>query len=583
LNLLGLSCFYHDAAACLYRDGVVVAAAEEERFSRRKHDASFPSAAARYCLEEGGIEPAQLDYVVFYEKPLLKFSRILTATIDTFPRGLTQFAAAMPVWLREKLWIPAIIRERLGYRGELLYCEHHLSHAASAFLLSPFEEAAVLTVDGIGEWASTALGVGHGTRVELVKELHFPHSLGLLYSAFTAWLGFEINEGEYKVMGMAAYGQPRYVDQVRALIRQAEDGSFGLDMRYFGYHHGLKAWSGAFESIFGPPRRFDAALEEQYADVAASIQRVTEEAMVGLAQAAHRLTGGDALCLAGGVGLNVLANRAILRETSFRRLFVPPGAGDSGGAVGAAAYVYHTVLGHPRTGVLENAYLGPGYSDDEVRSFLDEHAIPYRLCSEEELVGAVAAAIARNEIVGWFQGRMEFGPRALGARSILGNPCEPSMKQVLNEKIKHREAFRPFAPSVAAEDARRFFEDVGDSPFMLMVADVHAEARDLVPAITHVDGTARLQTVTARQNPRYYALLRAVERRTGVPMVINTSFNVRGEPIVRTPADAFRCFSHTDMDLLALGSCLVSADAKRADAPYPGRRRVQEVEAVWVA
>jgi carbamoyltransferase len=583
VKVLGLSFHYHDAAACLYRDGRIVAAAEEERFSRKKHDSGFPRQAAQYCLEAGGVGPDDVDYVVFYEKPFLKLSRLLTSAIATFPRGIVQFTAGLPVWLREKLWVPAHVREQLGYLGEVLYCEHHLSHAASAFLLSPFVEAAVLTADGIGEWASTAVGVGRGTSVELTRELHFPHSLGLLYSAFTAWLGFEINEGEYKVMGMAAYGQPRHVDKVRRLLHQAEDGSFALDMRYFGYHHGLRAWSSAFEQLFGRPRPFDSDLDPYYADVAASIQRVTEETVVGLAREAHRASGMTDLCLAGGVGLNVLANRAILRQTPFRRLWVPPGAGDSGGAIGAAAYLYHTVLGNPRTHALEHAYFGPDYGDEQIRAFLSERGIRHRHCSEEELLEAVADAIAAGNVVGWFQGRMEFGPRALGARSILANPCDPSMKAIINEKIKHREPFRPFAPTVVAEDADRYFEDVGESPFMLLIADVHPEMRERIPAVTHADGTARLQTVTERQNPAYYRLLRAVERRTGVPMVVNTSFNVRGEPIVRTPADAFRCFSHTDLDVLALGSFLITADAKRSDDPYPGRKRVNAAEPVWVA
>ncbi len=582
MNILGLSCFYHDAAACLYRDGVVVAAAEEERFSRRKHDPSFPAEAARYCLWEGSVGAGELDYVVFYEKPLLKFARLLASAVETFPRGAVQFAAAMPAWLRERLWVPSAVRRHLGYRGEVLYCEHHLSHAAGAFLLSPFGEAAIVTADGIGEWASTTLGVGRGTRVDLLEELRFPHSLGLLYSAFTAWLGFEVNEGEYRLMGMAAYGQPRHADKVRKVIGQAPDGSFALDLRYVGYHHSLRAWSRAFEELFGPPRPADGPIEQRHRDVAASVQTVTEEVMVGLAQAAHRATGLDALCLAGGVGLNVLANRAILRRTPFRRLYVPPCAGDSGGAVGAAAYLYHTVLGNPRTRALEHAYLGPGYADEQIMAFLEERRIPYHQYPEGELVERVADAIAASKVVGWFQGRMELGPRALGNRSILANPRDPTMPAVLNAKIKHREQFRPFAPSVAAEDAGRLFEDVGESPFMLLVADVREEARGLLPAVTHADGTARLQTVTERQNPRYYRLLRAVERRIGVPVVLNTSFNVRGEPIVRTPADAFRCFSHTGMDLLALGSFLVKADAKRADEPYPGRARVGAGDGSWI-
>jgi carbamoyltransferase len=587
LNILGLSCFYHDAGACLLQDGALVAAAEEERFSRIKHDARLPVRAADYCLDAAGLEPDDLDYVIFYEKPLLKFERIVSGYAATYPRSRSAFVNAIQTWLGQKLWVRGQIRQALGFSGELLFGEHHVSHAASAFFPSPFEEAAVLTADGVGEWATTTIGRGQDIDLEVTHEIRYPHSLGLLYSAFTAYLGFEVNEGEYKVMGMAAYGRPTCVDKVRRLIALADDGSFRLDMRYFGYHHGLRSIDRAFVDLFGPPRQSGAELEQRYADIAASIQVVTEEAMLGLARRARELGGSDNLCLAGGVALNVLANARILRESGFRRIWVQPAAGDAGGCVGAATYLYHTVLRQPRRYRMETAYLGPSYSHDEIHAFLEREGIDYTRLEERAIAPTVARLLADNDVVGWFQGRMEFGPRALGARSILANPTDPSTKDTLNAKIKHREAFRPFAPSTLLEAAPTYFEFGGpasepESPFMLLTARVRPDKHHLLPAITHVDGTARVQTVTRGQNPLYYALIEEFGKLSGVPVLVNTSFNVQGEPIVCSPEEAFNSFAHTDMDYLVMGDALIPASAKRKLGGYPGTSQVHRGAEVFV-
>jgi carbamoyltransferase len=587
MDILGISCFYHDSGACLLRDGEIIAAAEEERFSRTKHDSDFPTRAVEYCLSEGGITADELDHVVFYEKPLLKFERIAASYAATFPHSRAVFVRAMQNWLGEKLWVRGQIRSKVGHRGPVLFGEHHLSHAASAYYPSPFEDAAIVTADGVGEWATTTLGIGHGLDLELSHELRFPHSLGLLYSAFTAYLGFEVNEGEYKVMGMAAFGRPSCTDKVRKLIQLAEDGSFHLDMRYLDYHRGLRSMSDAFVELFGPMRRPEADLEPAYADIAASIQAVTEDAMLGLARQARQLSGSKNLCLAGGVALNVLANARILREAGFEDIWVQPAAGDSGGCIGAATHLYHAVLRQERRHVMQTAYLGPGFSDEEIREWLTDLDIPFTALREDEIAQTVADRLAASQVVGWFQGRMEFGPRALGARSILGNPTDPQMKEVLNAKIKHREPFRPFAPSVLADAAGTYFDFDGrtmdrESPFMLLVAKVRPEMRHLLPAITHADGTARVQTVRRDQNPLYYALIEEFGKLTGVPVLVNTSFNVRGEPIVCTPAQAFNSFSHTDMDALLMGSSLVEASAKRLLTAYPGARVIRAVDEVVV-
>ena len=581
MNILGLSCFYHDAGACLLRDGQLIAAAEEERFTRQKHDADLPVRAANYCLDAAGLEPDQLDYVVFYEKPLLKFERIAAGYAATYPRSRSAFVRAMQTWLGQKLWVRGQLREALAFDGEILFGEHHVSHAASAFFPSPFQDAAVLTADGVGEWASTTLGVGHDIDLEVTHEIRYPHSLGLLYSAFTAYLGFEVNEGEYKVMGMAAYGHPTYVDKVRKLIKLADDGSYRLDMRYLAYQHGLRSIDQAFIDLFGPVREASAELEQRYADIAASIQVVTEEAMLGLARRARSLSGCDNLCMAGGVALNVLANARILRESGFKHVWIQPAAGDAGGCLGAATYLHHTVLRNPRNYRMDDAYLGPSFSNDEIHAFLDREGIEYTTLPERAIAPTVARFIADSEVVGWFQGRMEFGPRALGARSILANPTDPTTKDTLNAKIKHREAFRPFAPSTLLEAASTYFDfgspsgDV-ESPFMLLTARVRADKQHLLPAITHVDGTARVQTVTRRQNPLYYALIEEFGKLTGVPVLVNTSFNVQGEPIVCTPEEAFNSFAHTDMDYLVMGDALIPASSKRKLGQYPGTARVHD-------
>ncbi len=573
--ILGISCFYHDAAACLLREGEIVAAAEEERFSRQKHDSRFPEQATRFCLEAGGTVPDELDYVVFYEKPLRKFERLAATCAATFPWSRELFVRAMQTWLREKLWTRGLIRGKLRYDGPILFGEHHLSHAASAYFPSPFDDAAIVTADGVGEWDSTTIGVGQGLDLELTHEIRFPHSLGLLYSAFTAYLGFEVNDGEYKVMGMAAYGAPKYVDRVRKLIRFADDGSFRLDMRYLGYHRSLLAITEQFVDLFGPPRPAEAGLEQTYADIAASIQAVTEEAMLGVACRARELTGSRNLCMAGGVALNVLANTRVLCEAGFDNVWVQPAAGDSGGCIGAATHLYHTVLRQERRHKMETAYLGPGYASEEIQALLRELDVPFTLLPEREIAPTVARLLAEGHVIGWFQGRMEFGPRALGARSILADPTDPAMKDKLNEKIKHREPFRPFAPSVVKEAADSFFEFGGanpqtESPFMLLVARVRPDRQHLVPAITHVDGTARVQTVSRAQNPLYYDLIQEFGKLTGAPVLLNTSFNVRGEPIVCTPAEAFNSFSHTDMDYLVMEDALIPAASKRHIRAYPG-------------
>ena len=565
MNILGISCFYHDAAACLIQDGRLVAAASEERFTRKKHDEAFPHEAIQYCLKAGKITAKDLDYVGFYDKPFLKFERLLSTYLSTFPRGLRSFSKAMPIWLKEKLWIPQLIRKELKYEGKILFTEHHLSHAASAFLVSPFRDAAILTVDGVGEWATASYGVGRDREIELFKEIRFPHSLGLLYSAFTYYLGFKVNSAEYKVMGLAPYGVPRYLDQVKRLIAIKDDGSFELDMRYFSYHHGLRMVNGRFSTLFGgPPRDPESKLDQRHKDIAASVQKVTEEVMLKMASYLHRETGMENLCLAGGVALNCVANGRILREGPFKDLFIQPAAGDAGGALGVAAYIYHSLLGNPRTTPMEDAYLGPEYSEEEILETLKRYGAPYRRLERDQLVREVAALIEGQTVIGWFQGRMEFGPRALGSRSILADARNPENKDVVNLKIKFRESFRPFAPSILEDKIGEYFEIDRPSPYMLLVAPVR-EGKRVIPSVTHVDHSARIQSISRKQNPLYYDLIREFDRRTGVPVIINTSFNVRGEPIVCSPDDAYRCFMRTQMDYLVAGPYLLD---KRNQPPF---------------
>ena len=589
MDILGISCYFHDAAAALLRDGKLVAAAEEERFTRKKHDYEFPQHAIDFCLKAGGILAAELDYVVFFEKPFVKFERLLLSSMQTFPRSHRVFREAMITWLADKLWIKTLIQKRLGVSpAKILFSAHHLSHAASAFFCSPFEEAAILTVDGVGEWTTASLGIGRGTNIKLLKEIRFPHSLGLLYSAFTAFLGFEVNEGEYKVMGMAPFGTPRYIDKVHKLIRLGRDGSFELDMDYFSFHCSTEnTFNGKFVDLFGPPRDSKAHFftptsgypsyfgdkptnyeelskqNQHYADIAASIQAVTEEVLLKMAQHVYQETNLKRLCMAGGVALNSVANGRILRETPFEELYIQPSAGDGGGAIGAALYAYHMVLGKPREFIMDHAYWGEEHGPGEVEKFLKEDGIRYRRFDDEEkLIAFVVDRLQEGKVIGWSEGRFEWGPRALGHRSILADPRRADMKDLVNVKIKFREPFRPFAPSVLAERAEEYFvlpEATRHYParFMLYVVDVRQEKRDIIPAITHVDGTGRLQTVRKEVSPRYYRLIETFGQATGVPVVLNTSFNLKGEPIVNTPQEAFQTFSRSGMDALVLGEYVI--------------------------
>lgn len=584
--ILGVSAYYHDSAACLVVDGEIVAAAQEERFSRRRHDAAFPQQAISYCLAVGGLAPDAVDYVVFYDKPFLKFDRIFETYLAFAPKGFGSFARSLPVWLKEKLFQRTIIVRALeptfgDVRDRLLFSEHHLSHAASAFFPSPFQDAAVLTMDGVGEWVTTSAGVGRGNHLEITREIHFPHSLGLLYSAFTYFTGFKVNSGEYKLMGLAPYGEPKYADVIREhLIDIRPDGSFSLDMQYFNFCTGLTMTNDRFADLFGGPMRSsEAALTQREMDIAASVQSVVEDVVLLLARSLRADTGMRHLCLAGGVALNCVANGRLLREQIFDDIWVQPAAGDSGGAVGAAMALYHLGLGHerqPRPGdAMQGSYLGPSYSADEVERRIHAAGAMYVRLTEDEIVCRTAAAIAEGKSVGWHQGRMEFGPRALGARSILADPRSPDMQKRLNLQVKKRESFRPFAPSVLREDVTEWFELDGDSPYMLLVADVAVGkrrnaavhevekvgldrlqvCRSVIPAVTHVDASARIHTVRREINPRYHALLTEFKQLTGCPVLVNTSFNVRGEPIVESPEDALRCFMRTDIDVLVVGNC----------------------------
>ena len=584
-HILGLSAFYHDSAACLLRDGDIVAAAQEERFTRQKGDASFPTNAVRYCLETAGIGATDLAYVGFYDKPLLKFERILETYLGVAPRGFNQFRLAGPTWMKEKLFQDREIRRALDYDGEVLYAEHHESHAASAFFPSPFEQAAILTVDGVGEWATASFGVGRGNDIELYQELHWPDSLGLLYSAFTYFTGFKVNSGEYKVMGLAPYGEPKYVDTIyRELIDLREDGSFTINQTYFNYLTGLTMTNGALDKLFGGPARVpESKLTQREMDLARSIQVVCEEIMLRMARTVQRETGMENLCLAGGVALNCVANGRLLREGPFKRLWIQPAAGDAGGALGVAQLIWHRHCRRPRTvtagkDAMRGAYLGPEFSPDQIREFLDAHGAVYERLERHCLLERVAQLLAAEKVVGWFDGRMEFGPRALGSRSILGDPRSPRMQAQMNLKIKFREGFRPFAPSVLRERVQDYFEMDCESPYMLLVAPVKRERqipmtadqqalwgidqlnvpRSDIPAVTHIDYSARIQTVNRDTNPNYYDLIKEFERLTGCGVVVNTSFNVRGEPIVCTPADAYQCFMRTHIDHLVLGPFLLN-------------------------
>lgn len=596
--ILGISAFYHDSAAALIVDGRIVAAAQEERFTRKKHDAGFPAEAAAFCLRQAGLTRDELEYVVFFDKPLLKFERLLETYLAYAPAGYRSFHMAMPIWLKDKLYTRRAIRDGLGGlgRARLVFADHHESHAASAFFPSPFDEAAILTLDGVGEWSTTTFGTGSGNRLSLSHHLTFPHSLGLLYSAFTYYCGFKVNSGEYKLMGLAPYGRPIYVETILdQLIDLKPDGSFWLDMRYFNYAQGLTMTSRRFHDLFGgPPRRPESNLEQRHMDLAASIQAVTEEIMLRMGRDIHSRTRMKNLVLAGGVALNCVANGRLLREGPFESIWIQPAAGDAGGALGAALFVWHQLLDRPRSpggrDQQHGSFLGPEFSADEIHDVLNAAETPCRHLDNDDLFAHVAQLLAEEKVVGWFQGRMEFGPRALGGRSILGDPRSPRMQATMNVKIKFRESFRPFAPCVLAEHAHEWFglKPGQESPYMLLVAPVNEDrrvpisdeqhalmaedpdlrqrvnvVRSTIPAVTHVDYSARVQTVDAERNPRLHRLLDEFHRRTGCPVLVNTSFNVRGEPIVCTPQDAYRCFLATDMDALVLGNVVVSKDDVR--------------------
>ena len=576
--ILGLSCFYHDSAAALLCDGRLVAAASEERFTRIKHDPSFPSNAIDFVLRAAGITIDDVDYLGFYDKPMLKLERILLSHLQHFPRSKSQFVQAIPLWMKEKLSIRRVVGKKLGWkRKPVLFCEHHVSHGASAFLCSPFAEAAILTVDGVGEWATSTQGTGRGNSFELEREIKFPHSLGLLYSAMTGYLGFKVNSAEYKVMGLAPYGEPTYVDKLKKVINIAPDGSFRLDMTYFDFDFGLRMCNDAFfELMDGHGQRDkEGPLDQFHKDVARSVQEIVNEIMVLQARDLHARTGMKNLCMAGGVALNCVANGHVLRETPFEDIFVQPAAGDAGGALGVALWIHCMVLGNDRVWVMDRADWGPEFSDDQCEAVLKHYGATYsRIDDEDERVKDAVSNILDERVVGWFQGRMEFGPRALGSRSILGDPRVTDMRDRINMKIKFREGFRPFAPSALEETSSQWFDLRGKpSPYMLLVADVHEDKR-AVPAITHVDGSARIQTVNKDITPLYHALISNFYERTGVPLVINTSFNVRGEPIVCTPEDAFKCFIRTHMDTLFVGPFMLRKEEQKE---YPDIGDAREI------
>ncbi len=563
MNILGISCFYHDAAACLIKDGIVVAAAEEERFTRKKHDIEFPINAINYCLKEGNITSDKIDFVAFYEKPLLKFERLLSQHLEMFPKSFWSFYKALPSWMNEKLRVPSIIRKKIKYMGDILFIEHHLAHAASSFLVSPFEEAAILTVDGVGEWATASYGYGKGNDITLLKELRFPNSVGLLYSTVTAHLGFSVNNSEYKVMGLSPYGKPAYYENFKKVVDIKEDGSIEFDMSYFDYYYKLTMPSKKFEQEFGPVRKPHEEVTQKHKDIAASLQKITEEIIFKMLNHLHNETKIKNLCMAGGVALNSVANGKITKNTPFKNVWIQPAASDAGTSLGAAAYAYSTILGNKRKYVMKSAYLGPSFPTDYIQNFLDKNKIVYKKFKDDNaLIKLTAKLIYENNVIGWFQGRMEWGPRALGARSILSNASNPNMKDILNLKVKHREHFRPFAPVISKEDVHDYFEiDKDEEQFMLFVYPFKEKVRSLVPSVVHVDGSGRLQTTSKEENPLYYGVIKEFEKLSKVPILINTSFNIRGEPIVCAPEDAYRCMMGTGIDYLVMEKFLI----KRAD------------------
>ena len=584
MNILGISAFYHDSTACLVQDGRIISAAQEERFTRKKHDFSFPKNVINYCLQDSGLKVKDLDFVAFYDKPFLKFERILMTYLTYAPVGIGSFIKAMPLWIKQKIWLKELIKKELDFEGKIIFTEHHESHAASAFFPSPFQEAAFLTLDGVGEWATTSYGIGKGNKMEILSEIHFPHSLGLLYSAFTYYTGFKVNSGEYKVMGLAPYGKPKYKDLILSeLIDLKEDGSFKLNMKYFNYCAGLTMTNGRFDKLFGgPPRKPESLLTQRDMDLASSVQEVTEEVMLRAARHIHKETCQRNLCMAGGVALNCVGNGRILREGPFENIWIQPSAGDAGGALGAALFVWYQYLENGRItddkqDFQHGSYLGPKFENSYIADFLKRKNIPYIELSEREIPEKIADLIADQKVIGWFQGRMEFGPRALGSRSIIGDARSPEMQEIMNLKTKFRESFRPFAPSVIKERVSDYFEFDKESPYMLLVAPVKKEicremsveeqklfgidklnvVRSSIPAVTHIDYSARIQTVDMENNPLYYRMIAKFDEKYGCPVIINTSFNVRGEPIVCTPDDAYLCFMRTNMDYLIMGNFLI--------------------------
>ena len=608
--ILGISAYYHDSAACLLKDGEILAAAQEERFSRKKHDARFPSNAINFCLKEAKIKPSEIDNVVFYEKPFLKFERLLETYLAFAPKGFTSFAKFMPIWIKDKLFqksslikeLKMLLDEDVDWKDKILFSEHHLSHAASAFYPSPFKRAAILTLDGVGEWTTTSISIGNGKKIDVIKEIHFPHSLGLLYSAFTYYTGFKVNSGEYKVMGLAPYGKPKYEKLIRDnLISVASDGSFQIDMSYFDFATGLTMTNKKFEKLFdGPPRKSETDITQREMDLAASIQKVTEDILVQIAKNIAKETGEKNLCLAGGVALNCVANGILLRKKIFDNIWIQPAAGDAGGALGAALSIWHLYYKKERKtfadhDTMKGSYLGPNFSNSEIENELLSCGAVFKKLSEDDLTEEIAKALANGKAIGWMQGRMEFGPRALGGRSIIADPRSPRMQKQLNLKVKYRESFRPFAPSIIREDLKEWFEHDTDSPYMLFVADVKKEKqlsmtkeeetlfginklnipRSSVPAITHVDYSARIQTVHKKTNPRFHSVISKFKKKTGCPIVVNTSFNVRGEPIVCSPTDAFKCFMGTELDVLCVGDYLLLKDLQNKNLKVKYERQYE--------
>ncbi len=568
--ILGISCYYHDAAAALLKNGVIIAAAEEERFTRKKHDQSFPINTINFCMQKAGITPDKISYVAFYEKPLLKFDRLLMQHISAYPLSYWSFYKALPNWIVEKLRIQTTIRKKLKkdgkrFTGEILFIEHHMAHAASSYMVSPFDEAAILTVDGVGEWTTTAMGHARGSDIKLTKKIDFPHSLGLLYSAVTAYLGFKVNNDEYKVMGLAPYGKPVYYEQMKKLIDVKEDGSYALDMSYFSYHYGMKSITKKFIEEFGPSRKPEAALEQDHKDIAASVQKLLEETLFTILQNLHVETKSKNLCMAGGVALNSVANGKITKNTPFKNIFIQPAASDAGTSLGAALYVWHTLLENKREYMQTTSAFGPSFTAEEIKEYLGKNNIIYtEYKNVHEAAKKAAELIHGDQVIGWFQGAMEWGPRALGNRSILSNPCNPNMKDILNAKVKHRELFRPFAPVILQEKVHEWFDiDKDEEPFMLFVYLFKEAKRKIVPAVVHVDGSGRLQTINKEQNQAYYTVIKEFEKQSGVPILINTSFNIRGEPIVCTPHDAYRCMMGTGVDYLVMDRFIIA----RAENP----------------